>query len=58
MEGSGRKKSKFFIFVYKCILYQIAVSHQSLKRKGFFTSGKKKIYKEAVLFQTKNHKKL
>ena len=46
------RKSKCFIFVYKCILCQIALSHRQLKKKDFLKFGEKNI-KEPAIFQTK-----
>ena len=46
------RKSKCFIFVYKGILCQIALSHRQLKKKDFLKFGDKNI-KESAIFQTK-----
>ena len=42
----GRKK-EMIQFSYTGIIYQIAVSHGELKRKGFFISGKQNVREPA-----------
>ena len=46
-------KSKCFIFVYKGILCQIALSHRQLKKKDFLKFGKKNI---RILGKAKNNR--